>query len=95
MKSIYSSAHQVPKLLAKLRLLSLAAIFLIVCFVSCTTDDVEFQPKKEIIEESFLQRNDTLINDSIPFNNTNSNNNNDGTAPPIWPPINSPTPPKP
>lgn len=90
MKSIYNS-YPKPKsrLLHKTCVLFVAAITLTSLFASCTADEIEVNPKTEILKEGYLQRKDSIVKDSIYSNTPNSTNGN------IDPPINTLPPRKP
>jgi hypothetical protein len=87
MKPIYYSYPKpISKSFSKPCFLFLSAIVLTSFFASCTADEIEVQPKNEIIKESSFQRNDTILNDTIPSNTTNTTNGGEIILPPKTPP---------
>ncbi|HEX8561887.1 MAG TPA: hypothetical protein VF676_02800 [Flavobacterium sp.] len=87
----YSNPKTISKSLLKFCFLILA-VTLISTFASCTADEMEVQPKNEVLKETFLHKGDSIKD--IPIPPVTTTTNTEGIDPPI-PPINPPTvPPK-
>lgn len=83
MKTLY---FQNTRSFYKIALLFLATIIIISFFTSCTSDELSIKPKTVIIKETYLQRNDSIID------TTNTTNTTNGDIDPPKPPIPNPIP---
>lgn len=92
MKPIYNSQKTIVKSLRAVVFLFLATLSISSLCTSCTTDEIEMEPKNKIIKETFSQRNDSIFNDTIPATNTTTTS---GEIIPPPPPVKGNNPPPP
>ena len=74
MKPLYQTN---PKMLQKATVIIVATLLISSFFTSCTVDELPSNSKKEILKETYLQRKDSIRNDSITTNTSTTTSGED------------------